>query len=138
MMVEVGVTKQLIRQYLLDDATLRAAVQGKVYASHLASSDAQTVLQGTPIVVIDYAGGNARYFGDLENVTIECYVYSKRSSAQCAEIYDQVFMRLQMARVAVTGLDLTGTTRELDRPAEGYNEAIAAYFLRGRWTLIAV
>lgn len=138
MSVDTGLTKQLFRDFLLGDAALRAAVDGQVIGGHLSSSDAQTVLQGKPIVVFEFVGGFARYMRELENVTIELYAYSKRGRDDCATVYDLAFARLQSARVAVTGIDLAGVARELDRPIDGFNEPIQAWFTRGRWTLIAV
>ena len=48
---ELTVTKQLLRQTLLNDATLRAAVAGRVLPAHLQSAEAATVLRDKPIVI---------------------------------------------------------------------------------------
>jgi hypothetical protein len=134
---EIGVTKQLIRQMLLNNAALRAAVSGKVYPTHLQSSETATVLTNTPIIIVETIGGFARYFSRLQDVVFDLWVYSKNSSDECATVYDLAFPILQQTRMKVDNIDMIGLCRELDRPEGGWNEQVHAWYLKGRWTLKA-
>jgi hypothetical protein len=134
---EIGVTKQLIRQVLLNNPTLRAAVSGKVYPTHLQSSETATVLTNTPIIIVETIGGFARYFSRLQDVAFDLWVYSKNSSDECATVYDLAFPLLQQTRLKVDNIDMVGLARELDRPEGGWNEQVHAWYLKGRWTVKA-
>lgn len=138
MPVDVGVTKQLIRDFLLADQSIRDATDGRVFSAHVSSADAPTLLAGKPVLVFDLVGGFARYLRESEEVNLEVYAYSKRGADEAITLYDLTFARLQSERVAVTGVDLVGIARETQRPIAGYNEPIGAWFLRGRWTINAV
>jgi hypothetical protein len=138
MPVSVASTKQLLRAWLLADATLSAAVGGRVFGAHLMSSDAQTVLQAGPVVVFEFVAGVAPYVREIEQVGVEVYVYSKGSADEVAQIYDIVYLRLQAERIKVVGIGPCGTARESERPTDGWNEDVGAWFCRARWLLRAV
>lgn len=138
MAVSITDTRDLLRSFLLADTTLSGLVDGKIFAAHLSSADAQTVLQATPIVVFEVTSGFARYFRELENVIVELYTYSKGSAEEASQIYDLVFARLQSERVKVVGLGPVGIAREIERPIDGRNEEVGAWFVRSRWTLVAI
>lgn len=133
--VSILETKALLRAFLLADASVREAVDGRVLSSHVSDADAPTLLTDTPIVVFDVAGGDLRWFGVVEVVRFEVYTYAKAGADEAARVYDLVAARLQHERVIVDGLDLVGVSREADRPVSGFNEAVGGWFARGRWTL---
>lgn len=135
---DLTVTKQLLRQTLLNDATLRAAVAGKVLPAHLQSAEAATVLRDKPIVIVEMMGGFARYFSQLQDVRFDLWVYSKNSSDECNAIYDMCFPLLQQTRLKIDDIDMCGLARELVRPDTGWNEVVHAWYVRGQWTMKAV
>lgn len=135
---EVAVTKQLVRAYLLEDAALRARVDGKVLSAHVESAEAQTMLQAKPLIVVELLSGFSRYFAALQDVTMEVYAYSKASQDEANDVYDAVYTRLQHECLMVANIDMQGVAREIERPLEGWNDDIRAWYARGRWTLKAV
>jgi hypothetical protein len=135
---QMTVTKQLVRQTLLNDATLRAAVNGKVLPSHLQSAEAATVLRDKPIIIVETVGGFARYFSNLQDVKFDVWVYSKNSSDECNYVYDLAFPLLQQTRLHVDDIEMCGLARELVRPDGGWNEVVHAWYVRGQWTMKAV
>lgn len=135
---ETTVAKQLIRMSLLADATLRGRVAGKVLAGHVRSAEAATMLQDSPLIVFELSSGFARYFSALQDVVFELMAYSKASSDEALDVYDAAFALLQSACLNQANIDMTGITREIERPSEGYNEDVGAWFVRGRWTFKAI
>jgi hypothetical protein len=138
MPVSLAETKQLIRAWILADASLNAAVAGNVYGAHLASPDAGTVLDGAPLIVFEFVAGSGRYFREFETPGLELYVYSKGSADEAARIYDLLYVRLAAERIQVSGIGPCGTARESERPTDGFNEQLGAWFVRARWLLAIV
>jgi hypothetical protein len=134
---QLAVTKQLLRQTLLNDATLRALVDGKVLPAHLQSAEAATVLRDKPIIIVEMTGGFMRYFTQLQDVTFDIWVYSKNSSDECNQVYDVAFPLLQQTRLHVDDIDMCGLARELMRPEVGWNEVVHAHYVRAKWTMKA-
>lgn len=134
---ETTVTKQLIRSVLLADATLRSRVAG-VVAGHLRSTEAATLLQAKPLIILEATGGFVRYWSALQDVTIELYAYSKASSDEALDVYDQAFAILQEACCHAANVPMRGITRELERPSDGWNDQVGAWYARGRWTIKAI
>lgn len=134
---ESTVAKQLVRAVLLADDTLRTRVQG-VVAGHLRSTEAATLLQTKPLIILETTGGFARYHAALQDVTIELYAYSKASSDEALDVYDAAFQLLQEACCQAANVPMQGIMRELERPLDGWNEQVGAWFARGRWTLKAI
>jgi hypothetical protein len=67
--------------------------------------------------------------------TMDLYGYSKRSGDEAAQVYDAVVEALQQQRVVIAGVDPVALPRETQRPLDGYNAVISAWFMRGRWTV---
>lgn len=130
-------TRQVVREFLLADDVLRARVDD-VVAGHVRDADTPTFLRERPVVIVEATGGFARYHAALQDVTLEIYTYSKASSDEALDVYDQVFYLLQEACVHVEGLEMSGITREMERPIDGWNERAGAWFARGRWTFKAI
>lgn len=131
-------SKALIRAWLLADAALSAAVDGKVYGAHLSSSDAQTVLRDKPIVVFEFQPGFSSYSREYELPVLDVYAYSKASAERAAQTYDLVYARLQAECIQVTGIGPCGSARERERPTTGRNEDVAAWYVRGKWALTLI
>jgi hypothetical protein len=130
--------KQLIRTHLIADADVAALVGDRVYSAHLSDADAPTVLQDGPLVVFEMLSGVLRWHGAVAIQTFDIYGYSKRNNAEASRVYDAVTATLQHECVRVTGIDLAIVTRETQRPLDGYNQVLDAWFVRGRWTVEAV
>lgn len=132
------VARQLVRSVLLADAPLRALVNGKVFTTHVSNTEAATILQESPLVVIDVRGGFTRFFGQLEDTSFELWTYSKASSDEAQDVYDKAFSLLQMVQLQATDVDLVGTAREIARAEDGFNDELRAWYARGRWTMKAL
>jgi hypothetical protein len=135
MPISFAESKQLLRAWILADATLSALVDGRVYGVHLSSADAQTVLQTKPIIVFEFLAGSGRYFREFETPIVEFYVYSKGGADEVAQVYDRLYVRLQEERIQLPGIGTSGTARETERPTDGRSEEIAAWYCRSRWAL---
>jgi hypothetical protein len=133
--VKTAEVKQLLRAHLLADSALAALVGGRVYGVHLEDADAQTVLQNGPMVVFEMLAGSLRWHGAVAIPTVEVYGYSKRSSDEASQVYDAVVDALQHERLTIGSLDVRGLARETQRPLDGYNTQIRAWFNRGRWAI---
>jgi hypothetical protein len=134
---ESTVAKQLVRSVLLANDPLRARVAA-VVAGHLRSTEAATLLQTKPLIILETTGGFARYFSALQDVNLDIYCYSKASSDEALDVYDSVFQILQEACCQAANVPMQGIMRELERPLDGWNEQVGAWFARGGWTLKAV
>lgn len=130
-------TRQLIRQWLLRDPAIEAEVDG-VFGSHLASADAQTVIRQRPVVIFEFLGGSSRFFREFEQPSVELYVYTKGPPDAALQVYDLVYKRLAAERIQVPGIGPCGSARELERPHEGRNEEIAAFYVKSLWTFYIV
>lgn len=131
-------TKHLIRTWLLADAALEAEVAGNIVGAHVKATDALTLLRDKPMVVFDTASGAQIYTAELESLSIEVYTYSKASADEAMRVYDLVAARLQGQRIKVDGIGPSGSAREVDRPVNGHNDVVDAWFLRGRWLFMVI
>lgn len=127
--------KQLIREHLLANAAVVALVGTNVFGVHMEDADAGTVLKGSPMVVFEGLSGNLRWHGALATQTLEIYGYSKRNSIEASKVYDAVADAMQHECMKITGIPVTAVARETQRPLDGYNNNLNAWFVRGRWTL---
>ena len=75
-----------------------------------------------------------RWHGGLATQTLEVYGYSKRNSIEASKVYDAVADAMQHECIKVTGLTTTAVARETQRPLDGWNSQLRAWFVRGRWT----
>lgn len=130
--------KQLVRAHLMADSAVAALVGARVYGVHLEDADAQTVLQSGPLVVYELLSGNLRWHGAVAIQTLEIYGYSKRSADEASVVYDAVTDSLQHECLSIPGITVTAIPREAQRPLDGYNTVLRAWFVRGRWTLEVV
>lgn len=125
--------KQLLRNSLLGNTGVTDLVGTNVYGVHLEDADAQTVLTASPMVVFEMLSGSLRWHRAVATQTMEIYGYSKRSNSQASRVYDAVVEYLQHERLQITGIDVTALARESQRPVDGYNGVLDAWFVRGRW-----
>ena len=132
------VARQLVRSVLLADAPLRALVNGKVFTSHVSSTEAATLLQASSLIIVDVAGGFTRFFGQLADTSFSLWAYSKASSYEAQDVYDKAFALLQMVQLQANDVDLIGSARELERAEDGFNDELRAWYARGRWTMKAL
>lgn len=127
--------RALIRRYLLADASVAALAGERVYGAHLEDSDAGTVLTDGPLVVYEFLSGVLRWHAAVSIQTVEVYAYSKRSGDEAAQLYDACTDAMQHSRLAVNGVDPVALCRETQRPLDGYNGRLDAWYVRGRWTV---
>lgn len=127
--------KQLIRRYLLQDPGVSALVSEKVYGVHLEDTEAGTVLQSGPIVVYEFISGQLRWHAGVSIQAVDLYAYSKRSLDEAGQVYDAVVEAMQHQRMQISGIDPVVLARETQRPIDGYNTQLDAWWLRGRFTL---
>ena len=130
--------KQLIRAHLMADPGVKALVDARVYGVHLEDADAGTVLQSGPLVVYELLSGNLRWHGAVAIQTVEVYGYSKRTADEASAVYDSVADSLQSECLKIPGISVTAVAREVQRPVDGYNSQLRAWFARGRWLLEVV
>jgi hypothetical protein len=123
--------KRLIRTFLLGKPEIVALVDDRIYGSHLQDSDVETV--EFPIVVFEFLSGRASWDTAVQAQTMEIYAYSKRSGDEASKIYDAVFDAIQHERLAVDGITVKALTREVQRPVDGWNQNVRAWFSRARW-----
>lgn len=129
--------KQLVRGTLLANADVVAVVGEQVFASNLENAAAGTVLDKGPLITFEFLSGFARYAKSVQNQTIELYGYSKVSGDQAMLAYDVAFEALQAECLTLDGIVPKALAREIQRPVEGRNENIGAWFARGRWNIVA-
>lgn len=118
------------------DADIAAVVSGRVYGSHLSDSDVQSVK--FPLIVFEFLSGFARWHRGVQSQSFELYGYSKASMDEAAKVYDAAFDSLQHCRVRIDLIpDVGGIARETQRPVDGWNDKVGAWFVRGRWVVTA-
>jgi hypothetical protein len=127
--------KALLRRYLIADPGVAALAGERVYGAHLEDDDAGTTLQAGPLLVYEFLSGVLRWHAAVSLQTVELYAYSKNSGDEAAQLYDAAADALQHTRVAVNGVDPVALPRETQRPLDGYNPRLDAWFVRGRWTV---
>ena len=126
----------MIRMLLLSDDDLNAAVGGRVYSAHIMDADDRTVKY--PNLIFEFISGNARWTGAVQSQVFELYAYSKESADQCGILYDQAMEKMHHERMVLlntagTEVEQAGVAFEVQRPVEGYNREIHAWWMRGRW-----
>jgi len=131
--------KQLLRHFLIDDPGIAALVSGRVFDGHLADTDAASALEAGDVLIFNFQSGQQRWHGAVQIQIFELWAYSPRGADQAAKLYGVANDVLQHARVFKTGIEitpgtlLTGITQEVQRPVEGKNDVLSAWFARGRW-----
>jgi len=130
--------KQLIREHLIGVTAVEALVSDRVYGTHLEDADAQTVLTDGPLIVFELISGNLRWHGGVGAQAFELYAYSKRNNAEASIVYDAAVVAMQHECLQITGIDVSAVTRETQRPLDGFNGVLDAWFVRGRWVALTV
>lgn len=123
--------KKLIRAFLLSKSEIVALVDDRVFGGHVMDSDVPTAQ--FPLAVFDFLSGRASWDTAVQAQTMEIYGYSKRSADEASQIYDAIFDAIQHERLAVSGISVRALTREVQRPVDGWNQNVRAWFCRGRW-----
>jgi len=133
---EAETIKQLIRYRLLSQSAVTDLVSGRIYGAHFQDPDAQTPTY--PLIIIEWVGaGELQYSRAFQKMRMDIWCYDKTSSAAALNLYGQVQDALQQQRLAVTGITQKGVIRESQRPTEGFNNAVRAYYARGEFQVIA-
>jgi hypothetical protein len=133
--ISITELKHLLRAYLTAQADVKALVGDNVFGAHLEDADAQTVLEASPLAVYEFLSGVMRWHKGVALQTMDLYAYSKQSGDAASQLYDALTEALQHQRVIVAGIDPVALPRETQRPLDGYNAALDAWYVRGRWTL---
>ena len=131
-------TRHLLREFLLRSSSITDLVGQNVYGSHLSDSDAGTVLNASPLIILEFDGGNMRWYGAVQTQFVEVYTYSKNNLIEAASIYDALANVLQHERLIISGIDMAAVPRETERPTDGYNKHLDAWYVKGRWLVEAV
>jgi hypothetical protein len=127
--------KFLVRSTLMDASTVTDVVGGRIYGAHLQDPDARTSVY--PLVVLDFRAGLAST-STYQQVTMDLWAYSRDSSGEALRLYDLCQAALQQQLLRRDGVPVAGYAMELNRPAEGWNEKVRAYYAQGEYTLRAV
>jgi len=127
--------KHLLRDHLLRDANVSALVGLNVFGAHLEDADAGSVLTSSPLVVFEMMSGHLRWHGAVATQVMDIYGYSKVSGDLAGRVYDAITLSLHHSCIRKTGIDVTALCRETQRPIDGYNPVVDAWFVRGRWTM---
>ncbi len=131
-------TRHLLREFILRSSSVTDLVGQRVYGQHLSDSDAGTVLKAGSVVVLGFDSGDLRWYGAVQTQIVEVYAYSKQGLSECAKVYDAVCSLIQHERVVVDGIDICLIPREIQRPVDGYNDSVDAWFVKGRWIIEGV
>lgn len=133
----INALRQMVRTVLLADDELQNLLggTGAVYSAHIQDADAGTVPM--PSVIFEFISGSSRWHGYVQSQVAEIYAYSKVGPDECTVIYDRLYDVLQHERLVQggTGDPSTCVIFEVQRPVEGYNKTIRAWFIRGRWQI---
>jgi len=144
MSVSTGKSKQLLRNKLLESTAIQAIVGAAVYSSHPNTVDKATLPM--PCIIIDVQSGDMRYQKGIQTQNIHIYTYSRISQDEADTLYGLVVDAIHAERLAdPTTLagggavnPLKGSIREMERPQEGYNQAVAGWYARGTWKMITI
>lgn len=123
--------QQVLRTGLLASAVLRTLVDDRVYGGHLEDAEAGTVVM--PLVIVELLSGFAMYNRSVSRTGFDLWAYSKRSADEAHEVYDASFRAVQAECLGVVGVGTHALARETERPVDGWNELLRAWFVRGRW-----
>jgi hypothetical protein len=123
--------KKLIRAFLLAKPEITALVDDRVFGAHIMDSDVESAV--FPLVIVEFLSGRASWDTAVQAQTLEIYAYSKRSADEASQIYDAVFDAIQHERLAVAGITVRALTREVQRPVDGWNQNVRAWYSRARW-----
>lgn len=142
MSVSTSKSKQLIRNKLFNTDAIQALVGAAVYSSHPNTLDKAALPM--PCIIIDPQSGDMRVQKGLQSQNMHIYAYSRISQDEADKIYNLVVETLHMERLYDTtttaGGDPVnahrGVAREMERPQEGYNQAVAGWYSRGTWRVM--
>jgi hypothetical protein len=124
-----------LRALLLADATVTGLVRNRIRTAHVADGEALPI--DYPFVILAPIGGAGRYNGQVMNTAVEVLVYSKVSVSECLDVYQAVYAVLQAGRLYRDGITTRGVIRESDRPREGFNDGLVAWYTRSTYDVIS-
>tara|TARA_B100001093_G_scaffold2600_1_gene2649 strand:+ start:24035 stop:24451 length:417 start_codon:yes stop_codon:yes gene_type:complete len=127
--------KFLIRDVLLNDSDVSAIVGGRVFGAHLQDPDARTVEY--PIVILDLRSGVAST-SSVSRATLDLWAYSRKSGGDALRLYDACQKALQQELLRREGIAVAGYVVEQNRPNEGWNDNVRAYYAQGDFTVRTV
>lgn len=131
---------QHLRQLLLADATFAATISdGAVY-----TAQPRTAVDTIPMPCVIFEVGPGRPFPAAvpgQQLSIDCYVFSRDSQGHAFSLYESARVLLNMARLysGVTSNGdrvnkTNGYVEESARPEGGWHEAYSAWLAHGRYT----
>lgn len=127
--------KLLLRNTLLQDASITAVVGNRIHGAHIQTPDIGSIEY--PLVVLDFSAGAVDQPGAYQLVTLDLWCYTRSSSGDALSLYDLCFDALHMQMLRQEGVKAAGYARESIRPREGWNEMLRAYFAQGEFALRA-
>jgi len=133
---EARIAKQVVMQALVDNAGVAALCEGRVFGAHLRDPD-----QGEhayPFVIVTVLSGTPTVGYNFQHLSLEVWCYSRTSLDDATQIYDAVKAALQHQRLTLTGVTMAVITNEAIRPRDGWNEAVSAWYMMGRFTASSV
>ena len=122
---------QLVKQKLLETASVTNVVGANIFTSHFMDYDTANV--NMPCVIIEATGGEGNYGKATQRLTVDIYAYSKLSNSQAESLYDLVYEALQGANLANADVNQGGYIYEQYRPFGAMNEFVKAWFRRGTY-----
>ena len=130
--------KWLIVDVLISDAGITGMVADRVATEHEVPGENDLKTSEMPKIVIESISGNTRMHGAVQDVILHFYAYSRTSLNDAGDLYDKIHTLMHQTRLAeLTGVvKVRGVIRETERPDEGYNSDMNAYFYRGIWRFI--
>lgn len=136
MTISVSQPLQMIRAKLLNSSDVTSLVSDRVYTSHFLSFDDGSVV--TPLIILDNESGSSNYGMGVQENIVFIYVYSKKSTAECATIYQKIYETIHATRLSFVNLNEKGTCYERERGVTGFNDKVKAYYYRSLYVVNTV
>jgi hypothetical protein len=127
--------KFLVRSTLMADASVSAIVADRVHGAHIQTPDTGTA--EFPLVVVEFLGGSVVSASGYQQVNADVWTYTRTSAGSALELYDAVHAALHQQLLRRDGVTVAGYSMEINRPDEGFNETVRAYYARGTYALRA-
>lgn len=127
--------KWLVTTRLLETSAVTGIVGDRVVTEHSIPGEVDLATVEMPRVIVDLISGDARWHGAVQTVIFHVYAYSRASQGEASRLYGEVWKALhaQGLRDTQDVIKAAGITHETERPQEGHNGNMNAFFSRGVW-----
>lgn len=127
---------QMIRTKLMQSSSVTSLVSDRIYTAHFLSFDDGTVV--TPLIILDLHSGSSNYGMGVQENMVYIYVYSKKSTAECAVVYQKIYESIHGVRLSFEHITDKGTCYEQERGLTGFNNKVKAYYYRALYKVNTV